>query len=146
MTTIFRVARRGAAGSEEEQQLREAFGARLNELRKAADLSHAALAKKAKLDRSVVTRLINGDNRANMDQILHLAGALDLSPVALLSDEAAYELAGVSPRMSANAREIGVILDQITDKRIRSRVALRIVALMPTLIADETAKSKKPGT
>lgn len=146
MNTVLLVARRGGAHTEAEQAARDAFGARLDALRKNAGIeTHAELAKKAGLDRTVVTRLINGDNRANMDQIQALSRALGLrSPVALLSDEGAHEVAGVSLQFSRETREVGVILDQVTDRRLRMAVAKRIVGLIPTLIADERAK--KPAT
>lgn len=81
--------RKGAAKDAQEQAIRDSFGARLDRLRLARGFtSHAALAKKAGLERSVVTRLINGDNRANVEQIAGLATALGCSPADLVGSAA----------------------------------------------------------
>lgn len=94
--------RKGAAKDDQEQAARDAFGSRLEALRVERGIrSQTALAKKAALERSVVTRLINGDNRANIDQISRLAAALDCSPAELLGESAgSYALSDASGNVS----------------------------------------------
>lgn len=63
---------------------RRAFGARVREARKAADLSQEALALKAGLDRSYVGQVERGERNVMLDNIYRLARALSVEPGSLL--------------------------------------------------------------
>jgi transcriptional regulator with XRE-family HTH domain len=72
------------ARHEDNQALRDQFGARLGQLmRRAGFRTHRALAEKTGIDRSLLTRLINGERRANGDQVSRLAAALNVKPAEL---------------------------------------------------------------
>jgi len=78
--------------AEHQQLMRDRFGARLRELMQLAKLNHRKLAEKAGLDRSIITRLINGERRANSDQVARIAAALKIPPAELWKDAAAAGL------------------------------------------------------
>jgi len=63
---------------------RAAFGARVRELRRAADLSQEELAHRALLDRSYVGQVERGERNVSLDNIYRLADALSVGPQALL--------------------------------------------------------------
>ena len=78
--------------AEHQQLMRDRFGARLRELMQLAKLNHRKLAEKAGLDRSIITRLINGERRVNSDQVAKIAAALKLAPAELWTEAAAAGL------------------------------------------------------
>jgi transcriptional regulator with XRE-family HTH domain len=60
------------------------MGARVRRLRKAKNLSQAALAKRARLTRVYITRLESGQQDPSLSTISALAKALGVSVAALL--------------------------------------------------------------
>ncbi len=52
-------------------------------IRERSRLSKAELADRAGVDRTLITRIENGERRATTDVIYRLAEALDVSPLAL---------------------------------------------------------------
>jgi transcriptional regulator with XRE-family HTH domain len=69
------------------QRFREEVGRRIRTAMLAAGLNHRKLAELAGIDRSIITRLINGERRANADQLLKLAEALGVHAANLVSGE-----------------------------------------------------------
>lgn len=66
------------------QRFREEVGRRIEAAMLAAGFNHRSLAEEAGIDRSLITRLINGERRANGDQLVKLATALRVSPASFL--------------------------------------------------------------
>ena len=64
--------------------MREVLAERLNELRCARDLSQAALADYAGVDRKTINRIENGHFSPALDTIVRLSVALGISPSELL--------------------------------------------------------------
>jgi transcriptional regulator with XRE-family HTH domain len=89
-----------AAPVEQQQLMRDRFGARLLELMQLARLNHRTLAERAGLDRSIITRLINGERRANGDQVAKIAAALKVAPAELWKEAAATGLVSEPGRKS----------------------------------------------
>lgn len=82
---------KGPQRPEEEsaaQRFREEVGQRIEAAMKAAKLNHRTLAERAGIDRSLITRLINGERRANGDQLVKLAAALGVSAASFMPGRA----------------------------------------------------------
>lgn len=72
------------AAAQRAQRFREEVGRRIESAMNAAGLNHRSLAEKAGIDRSLITRLINGERRANGDQLVKLSGALGVHAATLM--------------------------------------------------------------
>jgi transcriptional regulator with XRE-family HTH domain len=71
---------------ERQQEIKDAFGARLKALRKARDLSQEEVALSCDLDRSYVGRIERGKANVSLVNIRRIAEALGVETGELFSD------------------------------------------------------------
>jgi len=69
-----------------ECEFREQMGARIQAAMKNADENQTSLAEKAKIDRTVFSRILSGARRANGDQLGRIARVLDVTAASLMPD------------------------------------------------------------